>query len=145
MGMTHFLPLAMNKKHAKLAYDDIIANEFEKCIAETPCLKSIDTLITMMNQIVVQFVMDNQSKDGISKATVSMVMCEKVVLGYCALNHLLLLLSSKWSKNKATVTQFANNMVHAFINKSTHKNQCRDLGKFLIWLMLSKYEWSDVA
>merc|ERR1719412_61044 len=92
----------------------------------------------MMNQIVVQFVMDNQSTK-----TVSMVMCEKVVLGYCALNHLLLLLQSK---NRKTVTQYANNMVHAFINQSTHKNQCKDLGKFLIWLMLSsKYQWNDVA
>merc|ERR1719436_2120914 len=72
-----------------------------------------------------------------------MVMCEKVVLGYCALNHLLLLLQSK---NRKTVTQYANNMVHAFINNSTHKNQCKDLGKFLIWLMLSsKYQWNDVA
>merc|ERR1712190_648974 len=74
-----------------------------------------------------------------------MVMCEKVVLGYCALHHLLLLLSSKWAKNKKTITRFANNMVDSFIRKSTHKKQCRDLGKFLIWLMLSKYEWCDVA
>merc|ERR1711972_1097377 len=75
--------------------------------------------------------------------TVSMTMCEKVVLGYCALNHLLLLLRSK---NKKIITQFADKMVYHFIHKSRHKRQCRDLGQFLIWMMLSsKYEWCDVA
>jgi len=114
-------------------------NDFERRIAKTPCLQSIDTLITMMNQIVVQFVMDHSQ----STQSVSMVMCEKVVLGYCALNHLLLLLRSK---NKRLVIPFADRMIESFINKSTHKQQCRDLGKFLIWLMLSsKYQWNDVA
>merc|ERR1719461_2294236 len=85
-----------------------------------------------MNQIVVQFVMDNQNNKE-----VSMVMCEKVVLGYCALHHLLLLLKSK---NNKIIAPFANKVVHSFLTKGgTNKNVCRDLGKFLIYVMLSKY------
>ena len=110
--MTHFLPLALNKQHAKVAdmaiheylkkiklalaagkggYSNRNANDLDKYIERNECLQLVDTLITMMNQIVVQFVMGNENTDP---KQVSMVMCEKVVLGYCALHHLLLYLAS---------------------------------------------------
>eukprot|EP01083_Nonionella_stella_P102803 292819_1 len=157
--LTHFLPLVMNKRHADLADGKIKEylqniskmvytkrdgnpNEFERCIERSNCLQLVDTLVSMMNQIVVQFVMGSEDADP---GSVSMVMCEKVVLGYCALHHLLLYLQSQ---NRRVVTKFANQTVHVFVKRSdgSNKNMCRDLGKLLIYLMISsKYQWNDVA
>ena len=117
-------------------------NELDNYISKNESLQLIDTLITMMNQIVVQFVMGNENTN-VKK--VSMVMCEKVVLGYCALHHLLLYLANKY---KTVVNNFANRKVSYFINKEGghNKNMCKDLGKFLIYLMISsQYTWSDVC
>ena len=117
-------------------------DDLDKCIDSDDTLKLIDILITMMNQIVVQFVMGNKNT---SSSKVSMVMCEKVVLGYCALHHLLLYLTAK---NKSTVIDFANQKVSDFINRKNgcNKQTCKDLGKFLIYLLISsKYSWVDVA
>ena len=157
--MTHFLPLVMNRKHAEIAdkaihqYLKLIKlhlggnsnrnqNELDKYIERNTSLQLIDILITMMNQIVVQFVMGNENMDP---NNVSMVMCEKVVLGYCALHHLLLYLVSK---NKKKINDFANLKVSCFIQSKDGRNKtmCKDLGKFLIYLMISdQYSWSDVA
>ena len=73
------------------------------------------------------------------------MMCERAVLGYCALHHLLLYLCSK---SKSTVNNFVNRKVSYFINRDNGctKSMCKDLGKFLIYLMISThYKWADVA
>eukprot|EP01084_Bolivina_argentea_P056235 102959_1 len=167
-SLTHFLPLPMNKAHADLAHDAMIdamklisaeyrairrksfhfaqqmenPNPLERRIARSECLQIVDTLVTMMNQIVAQFVTGNDETDPKS---VSMVLCEKVVLGYCALHHLLLYLRSK---NKKQITNLANKTIEEFITlrDGASKRRTRDLGKLLIYLMLcTKYEWADIA
>jgi len=165
--MTHFLPLAMNRQHAEDAHDEIMdhlrkvcktyksiesksfhgkqreenPNFLEQQIKKSECLQMVDTLITMMNKFVVEFVAGNKD---MKVSEVNMVMCEKVVLGYCALHHLLLYLQSK---NKKEVTWFANRTIEVFKNnpKGENKWNTRDLGKVLIYLMMSKYQWSDIA
>merc|ERR1719295_1707117 len=74
-----------------------------------------------------------------------MMMCEKVVLGYSALHHLLLYLQSK---NKNLITSFADRWVGLFVDKISYSGKwcCKDLGKLLIYTMISsKYKWSDIA
>ena len=166
--MTHFLPLAMNRKHCEDAHDEILRhlrlvcktyksiemksyhgkeraenpNGLERAINKSESLQMVDTLVTMMNKFVVEFVTGNKDIDA---SEVNCVMCEKMVLGYCALHHLLLYLQSK---NKKEITSFANRTIEVFKNQ---KNGCnkwntRDLGKVLIYLMISsKYQWSDIA
>ena len=127
---------------ADKGYSNRNPNKFDNIINSNKSLQLIDTLITMMNQIVVQFVMSNQNTNI---NNVSMIMCEKVVLGYCALHHLLLYLVSK---NKTTISNFANQKVSYFIKSKDGRNKtmCKDLGKFLIYLMIStQYSWSDVS
>eukprot|EP00488_Nonionellina_sp_1-RS-2012_P000810 TRINITY_DN1304_c0_g1_i1.p1 TRINITY_DN1304_c0_g1~~TRINITY_DN1304_c0_g1_i1.p1 ORF type:complete len:168 (+),score=39.11 TRINITY_DN1304_c0_g1_i1:405-908(+) len=117
-------------------------NSLERMIHKSKCLQIVDTLITMMNQLVAQFVTKNEESDPKS---VSMVLCEKLALGYCALYHLLLYLRSK---NKKEITRFANKTAEQFIHmdNGSHKSETRDLGKLLIYLMISnKYEWKDIA
>merc|ERR1719295_641285 len=77
--------------------------------------------------------------------SISMMMCEKVVLGYSALHHLLLYLQSK---NKDLITSFADRWVGLFVDKISYSGKwcCKDLGKLLIYTMISsKYKWSDIA
>merc|ERR1719295_988457 len=77
--------------------------------------------------------------------SISMMMCEKVVLGYSALHHLLLYLQSK---NKELITSFADRWVGLFVDKISYSGKwcCKDLGKLLIYTMISsKYKWSDIA
>merc|ERR1719334_2937733 len=74
-----------------------------------------------------------------------MMMCEKVVLGYSALHHLLLYLQSK---NKELITSFADCWVGLFMDKISNSGKfcCKDLGKLLIYTMISgQFEWEDIA
>merc|ERR1719295_1786517 len=77
--------------------------------------------------------------------SITMSMCEKVVIGYSAFHHLLLYLQSK---NRKLITSFADRTVALFMAKvaSNGKSVCKDLGKLLIWTMISsKYRWRDIA
>jgi len=158
--LTHFLPLAMNKTHCDIAYramdqylykiaKDINPNGWlststsptERMIGRSQELQLVDTLVTMMNQIVVQFVTGQCDKKPRHQNVVRMQLCEKVVLGYCALHHLLLFLK----KRHKPVRQLANKAVEIFLKQGSDKGKVRDLGKFLIYLMISKYDWIDVA
>merc|ERR1719403_421470 len=102
----------------------------------------------MMNSIVVQFSMKTarnyyDALDG--SQSISMMMCEKVVLGYSALHHLLLYLQSK---NKELITSFADCWVGLFMDKISNSGKfcCKDLGKLLIYTMISsQFEWEDIA
>jgi len=118
-------------------------NELERIVDGAPCLQSVDSLVTMMNSLVVRFV---TGKDAMSSGTVTMTMCSKVVLGYAALHHLLLYLQSQ---NRAIITDFADHTVRTFLDRRNHgsnKTMCRDLGKLLIYLMISStFKWTDVA
>lgn len=167
-AMTHFLPLAMNRAHAEYAHDEILKhlklvcktyksiemksffgkereekpNSLERAIKKSANLQMVDTLVTMMNKFVVEFVCGDKDTDAKS---VNCVMCEKMVLGYCALHHLLLYLQSKYKKE---VTTFANKTIELFKHRKSQgsaKWNTRDLGKVLIYLLLSKYQWSDIA
>merc|ERR1719283_95403 len=66
----------------------------------THFLTLVDSLIAMMNSIVVQFSMksDKAEQERLAQRnyskSISTTMCEKVVLGYSALHHLLLYLQS---------------------------------------------------
>merc|ERR1719391_969973 len=75
---------------------------------------------------------------------VTMTMCEKVVLGYSALHHLLLFLKQR---NQVQVTWLANETVRIFAHRMRDhgKHVCKDLGKMLIYLLISDYSWRDVA
>lgn len=60
-------------------------------------LKMVDSLIAMMNSIVVQFSMKQDKEpeghsiyDSYRRTTAPLMLCEKAVLGFCALHHLLL-------------------------------------------------------
>jgi len=111
----------------------------------------------MMSAVVVQFSRSNESKLTecplgyrscvcMRQQTVSMMFCEKVVIGYSALHHLLLYLQSK---NKELITSFADRWVDLFMDKMTDshgKSCCKSLGKLLIYTMISsKYKWCDIA
>ena len=175
-NLTHFLPMVMDRRHSERAHEDIIhflgiisrdirwctvisnPNELEKEIANNATLKLVDSLISMMNSIVVQFVMKNDAEmkalrkssrnyDDAMKGSksITMMMCEKVVIGYSAFHHLLLYLQSK---NRKLITSFADRTVALFMAKvaSNGKSVCKDLGKLLIWTMISsKYRWRDIA
>merc|ERR1719242_1813039 len=142
-------------------------NNLEKEIANNTTLQCIDSLAEMMSAVVVQFSSGNDDEKqnnigthygynpyghhhgyyGRHKKTVSMMMCEKVVLGYCALHHLLLYLQSK---NEDLITSFADRWVALFMAKTENvfigKSNCKSLGKLLIYTMISKkYQWSDIA
>jgi hypothetical protein len=166
--MTHFLPLVMNRAHSDRSYaamrrsiglisDKIRGskqmrslNDLEKAIARSEELQHVDSLITMMNSIVVQFAMGSDSfvsdydGHGSGSSDVPMTMCEKVVLGYSALHHLLLYLQQR---NREQVTWLANETVRVFVHRmrSNGKYVCKDLGKLLIYLLLSDYSWRHVA
>eukprot|EP00485_Elphidium_margaritaceum_P018628 CAMPEP_0202726024 /NCGR_PEP_ID=MMETSP1385-20130828/184398_1 /ASSEMBLY_ACC=CAM_ASM_000861 /TAXON_ID=933848 /ORGANISM="Elphidium margaritaceum" /LENGTH=973 /DNA_ID=CAMNT_0049392237 /DNA_START=99 /DNA_END=3019 /DNA_ORIENTATION=+ len=171
--------LVMNHKHAEIARTSIyrhlqglrqvvqsyrrrpnnsFPSELDKVMAKNECLQLVDTLVTMMNLIVVQFVTSNSANANNNNVNanhnnhhnmyrqeapkVSMMMCEKVVLGYCALHHLLLYLQSE---HKTIVTNYANQTIDTFLSRCS-KQTCPDLGKLLIYLMLSsKYEWCHIA
>merc|ERR1719242_758967 len=136
-------------------------NNLEKEIANNTTLQCIDSLAEMMSAVVVQFSSgnDDEKQNNIGThyghyhgyygghKTVSMMMCEKVVLGYCALHHLLLYLQSK---NEELITSFADRWVALFMDKTENvfigKSNCKSLGKLLIYTMISrKYQWSDIA
>merc|ERR1719361_3369565 len=77
--------------------------------------------------------------------SISMMMCEKVVIGYSALHHLLLYLKSK---NPKLITSFANRWVQLFVDKIPYSGMfwCKDLGKLLIYTMISsEFKWEDIA
>jgi len=175
--LTHFLPLVMNRRHGERAQDDIerflkritleiernsvISNpnelELEMARPGNLALRLVDSLIAMMNAIVVQFVMKNDDADtealrdrnyydamGASKS-VDMVMCEKVVLGYSALHHLLLWMVSR---NKKRIQSFADRSVLLFLRgmASSGKWICKNIGKLLIYTMIStKFSWKDIG
>jgi hypothetical protein len=73
------------------------------------------------------------------------MLCEKAVLGFCALHHLLLYLQHK---NRKLVTSFADRTVAHFVRSvaTDGKRACKDLGKLLIYTMISaKYRWKNIA
>merc|ERR1712087_967634 len=166
--MSHFLPLVMNRAHSDRSYSDIrrylgeissqiraykqstSLNTLEEAIAGNEELQLVDSLVTMMNAIVVQFAMgsDKFVSDyrGYSRGTskVPMTMCVKVVLGYSALHHLLLYLQHR---NKEQVTWLANETISVFVHKmrDSGKKVCKDLGKMLIYLLISDYSWKHIA
>merc|ERR1719445_868846 len=167
--MTHFLPLVMNLAHSDRSIDAIrdclgqissqiraykqstaSRNALEDAIAGSRELQLVDSLVTMMNAIVVQFAMgaDKFVSDyrgyGRGSSDVPMTMCEKVVLGYSALHHLLLYLQHR---NREQVTWLANETVRVFVHRmrSNGKYVCKDLGKLLIYVLLSDYSWRHVA
>merc|ERR1711971_752613 len=167
--MTHFLPLVMDRAHSDRAEPAIrksleaisakirefkqptSLNPLEAAIAQNGQLQLIDSLVTMMNAIVVQFAMGSDASfvsdyRGYSSggASVPMTLCEKVVLGYSALHHLLLFLKQR---NRAQVSWLANESVRVFVHKmrDNGKHICKDLGKLLIYTLLSDYSWRDIA
>ena len=172
--LTHFLPMVMDRKHSERAHKDIVLylkqisedirkhtvisnpNELEKEIANNAMLKLVDSLISMMNSIVVQFVMKNDEEMAslrnrnyysamYASKSMTMMLCEKAVIGYSAFHHLLLYLQSK---NKKLITSFANRTVALFLEKmaDSDKSVCKDLGKLLIYTMISsQYQWADIA
>merc|ERR1719410_974257 len=77
--------------------------------------------------------------------TTPLMLCEKAVLGFCALHHLLLYLQHK---NRKLVTSFADRTVAHFVRRvaTDGKRACKDLGKLLIYTMISaKYKWEYIA
>merc|ERR1719474_2542679 len=173
--LTHFLPMVMDRAHSERAHDDIIRflgliskeirkhtvirnpNDLEAEIAKNVTLRLTDSLISMMNSIVVQFVMENdgdemwqlRTRDYYSamrsSKSINMNMCEKVVIGYSAFHHLLLYLKHK---NKELITSFADRTVSRFLRRIHFEGKmaCKDLGKLLIWTMISsRYQWRDIA
>merc|ERR1719474_1805646 len=165
--LTHFLPMVMDRAHSERAHDDIIRflgvisneirkhtvirnpNELEAEIAKNVTLRLTDSLISMMNSIVVQFVMENDGDMNYSAMrswkSIDMNMCEKVVIGYSAFHHLLLYLKHQ---NKELITSFADRTVSLFLRRARTEGKaiCKDLGKLLIWTMISsKYRWKDIA
>eukprot|EP01083_Nonionella_stella_P109262 318411_1 len=155
--LTHFLPLVLNRRHGDIARDHIIryltdiASFISSKKSNNMCCDArlilIDTVITMMNQLVVQFVMNH--KDENNASAVEMMLCEKVVLGYAQFHHLLLYLVHYVNKkHNGFVTTYCNQMVCNFLNQTmngSHKKSVPDLGKFLIYCMISKYKWCDIA
>merc|ERR1719206_1324739 len=121
-----------------------------EAIAGSEELQLVDSLVTMMNAIVLQFAKDSDKFEsayrgyGTGKAKVPMTMCEKVVLGYSALHHLLLYLQHR---NKEQVTWLANETISVFVHKmrDSGKKVCKDLGKMLIYLLISDYSWKHIA
>merc|ERR1719283_75291 len=109
-----------------------------------------------MNSIVVQFSMKTDKSEGEELAkrnyydamsgskSISTTMCEKVVIGYSAFHHLLLYLKSK---NPKLITSFADCWIGLFLDKiSDGKFWCKDLGKLLIYTMISsEFKWEDIA
>jgi ubiquitin-protein ligase len=173
--LTHFLPMVMDRKHSERAHDDIIKglghismairkhtvisnpNALETEIANNATLRLTDSLISMMNSIVVQFVMKNDDDamaalrsrnyyDAMSSSkSISMMLCEKVVIGYSAFHHLLLYLKHKFKK---LITSFADRTVSLFLQRIRIDGKwvCKNLGKLLIWTMISsKFKWKDIA
>merc|ERR1719244_2442344 len=172
--LTHFLPMVMNREHSDRSGQKIEKYLLE--IARSLCapqqsqrggqrpstsagprstgLRMLECLATMMNQIVVQLVMQSEAKSNgpepvgygqwMNKGrALSMRFCEKAVVGYCALHHLLLWLKARYRRE---VTQFADHTVARFLQKGTTKTVCPDLGKFLIYLMISsRTKWHEVA
>jgi hypothetical protein len=115
----------------------------------------------MMNSIVVQFVMstdDNQNRNtrnnqvdqyGLKDSmyvvkTVSMQLCEKALLGYCSFYHLLLYLKHKHHEK---VSGLCNEIAQNFARQAEGrmKKNTPDLGKLLIYVMLSDVSWGDIA
>merc|ERR1719203_967477 len=84
--LTHFLPLVMDRVHSERAHGDIVcflgaiskevqsltasarshhgANDLEREMSGDATLKMVDSLIAMMNSIVVQFSMKQQEPKG---------------------------------------------------------------------------------
>jgi len=162
--LTHFLPLVMNRRHGfqnehkirhylfqlhRAVYSPPRrvsrggAKELDEMLGGSAPLRLVDSLVTMMNQIVVQFVMDSEKAGGSEAHSISMRFCEKTVVGYCALHHLLLWLQKH---HRRDVDRFVDRMMAIFMKQGTAKTMVRDLGKFLIYLMASRRtRWQHVA
>ena len=155
--ISHFLPLVINREHInrnrkELAHRLNLLNKtgltnvpswykpnyFDQQIKKNKMLGYADLLIEMMNNIVVQLV-NNEEVDP--KKGVKLQFCEKALIGYCSFHHILLYLCKYNNKIKT----FANSMIESFNNKGHIKSYCKDLGKLLIYLMISDYDWKKIA
>jgi len=159
-NLTHFLPLVLNRSHSSrnevkiekylLLIADALLPLSRSSGVQKKSVRLLECLVTMMNQIVVQFTMESSESSkmrrdeyGAKISDISMNFCEKVVMGYCALHHLLLWLLAR---HRQELTHFVDSKVMTFLKKGSSKKLCPDLGKFLIYLMISRRaEWPHVA
>ncbi|ETO26580.1 hypothetical protein RFI_10560, partial [Reticulomyxa filosa] len=151
--LTHFLPLVINKEHGA-RISDIIETYLKKLwlnsVNEGKWKKEesmIECIATIMNSMVVEFVFEQtegSSNSNIATTnSISLQLCEKALLGYVSLYHLLLWLVYR----NPGMKQLANKKVGAFIKDPNCrlKGHVSDLGVFLIYILISDFTWNDVG
>ncbi|KAJ3134869.1 hypothetical protein HK101_004297, partial [Irineochytrium annulatum] len=146
---THFLPLAINRRHFNCALPYIkdslcvMAGVSKRASGGFNPLIVLEVLPRLMNDLVVCFSRFQPTPDnpsGISRAS------EKALNGYCALLHLLLELSLRFP----IIEQHATAQLRRFHSNPSacNKSDLPDLGRFLILLSLTgdpALTWSTIS
>lgn len=137
ISFTHFIPFAFNKVH----FQNILQTQtIQKCITEIinkpATLEDILNVIAhAMNTMVVQL--------STTRNTISRVASESALKGYCSFFHLLLSCAMTWTE----INCMCSAKIDAFINdpRKRTKDETKDLGIFLAYLLISEYRWEDIS
>ena len=142
ISFTHFIPFAFNKVH----FGNILRRRtIQKCVTEVmnkpATLEDIlNVLAHAMNTMVVEFFRQHRN---CTTNTISKVASESALKGYCSFFHLLLSCAMAWTE----IRDMCSNGIDEFINdpRKRTKKGTRDLGIFLVYLLISEHRWDDVC
>jgi hypothetical protein len=136
-SFTHWLPLALDARHAQKALplaEKAIAGVLGATTFEPWMVLAV--LPQAMNSFVVSLM--ESCKDGVRRHA-----SEKALWGYCSLHHLLLALAKKHIR----IRQLADRLVSRFLDSeaSRTKEECADLGQLLMLLAVAPRSWKELA
>ena len=156
--LTHFIPLIINRSHIE-RHHHILMNRLELLInnnysgwkpfwykptiydtniKNNKMIKYADTIIELMNDTITKYITNKQIN---LKSGVDLHTCERALIGYSTYHHILLYLC----KCDQNIKKFANSKIEGFKLGHTSREYCKNLGKLLIYLMISDYNWKYIA
>eukprot|EP00743_Colponemidia_sp_Colp-15_P002103 GILK01002283.1.p1 GENE.GILK01002283.1~~GILK01002283.1.p1 ORF type:complete len:627 (-),score=85.60 GILK01002283.1:164-2008(-) len=134
---THFLPIAIHQNHFTKSFERIKSclNQLSRRSVFEPYV-ALDVLTRLMNRMVVSLM--NCQQNGSHKYA-----SEKALLGFCSFHHLLLAMTRSYPD----IHKIANKKIASFIEHESNRSKkvIPDLGAFLLWVSVSKYQWSDIS
>ena len=131
----HFIPLILNKGHARFSEKIFIESlkeiypQYKLPVADLV----LEVIPKMMNSMIVSLMKEN----------LTMQLSEKSLLGYCQFHHMLLYYADLYP----SIERKANQTIERFLSSTRNrtKRDVPDLGSFLVLLTLSKHSWKDIA